>query len=416
MFVRDALIEACRLAPDDDEPRLVWADAVGGERGELVVIQCDLARGGLAPAEAAARRRRERELLEEHGHAWTGLIGVVPGLGQGWNGFEFRRGFVDAITLQARLFVEHGEAIWQRVPLLRSLTATGLSVTSDRLEELGALLEAPWFRKLRGLHLWQHGFQRQDDPYDNRFEGHGDRVAGLLVGSGVLAHLSELGLGSRRLTAPGVHHLVASGELGSLERLRLGAPGLGGDAVAALLACTPHLEGLLLAGVTDFEALMSALPPLRELSLTGITDQTLAELERSRAAATIETLALTNPSLERGADFQAFPRLRRLAIANERRGELEPLDAFMRDLAVTAPPSLRRLSLSGWYLSADALRIVARALGPQLEELDLHGSFVDLRDSFVDLRDSFVGDRDVIKELRACVAGEVRGHSSEPEI
>jgi uncharacterized protein (TIGR02996 family) len=46
----ESLREACAASPEDDEPRLVWADAVGGERGELVVIQCDLARGGLAPA------------------------------------------------------------------------------------------------------------------------------------------------------------------------------------------------------------------------------------------------------------------------------------------------------------------------------------------------------------------------------
>jgi hypothetical protein len=48
MSVEDDLLEACRLAPDDDAPCLVWADAVGGERGELIVIQCDLAGRALA--------------------------------------------------------------------------------------------------------------------------------------------------------------------------------------------------------------------------------------------------------------------------------------------------------------------------------------------------------------------------------
>jgi hypothetical protein len=38
MTAVDALLEACRVAPDGDAPRLVWADAVGGERGGLVVI------------------------------------------------------------------------------------------------------------------------------------------------------------------------------------------------------------------------------------------------------------------------------------------------------------------------------------------------------------------------------------------
>ena len=39
----DALIAAILAHPDDDAPRLVWADREGGERGELVVVQCALA-------------------------------------------------------------------------------------------------------------------------------------------------------------------------------------------------------------------------------------------------------------------------------------------------------------------------------------------------------------------------------------
>src|SRR5688572_29851145 len=104
MSAEDALLEASRLAPDDDAPRLVWADAVGGERGELVVIQCDLARGGLAPAEVAARRRRERELLANRGAEWAGLDDLGAR-------FEFRRGFVEAIEIGAKLFADKGEEI-----------------------------------------------------------------------------------------------------------------------------------------------------------------------------------------------------------------------------------------------------------------------------------------------------------------
>lgn len=32
----DDLIAQCQAAPDDDTPRLLWAQTVGGERGELV--------------------------------------------------------------------------------------------------------------------------------------------------------------------------------------------------------------------------------------------------------------------------------------------------------------------------------------------------------------------------------------------
>ncbi|MDQ3368076.1 MAG: hypothetical protein M3680_21840, partial [Myxococcota bacterium] len=71
------VLAQCAGAPDDDAPRLVWADLIGGERGELVVLQCDLARGGLPPAGVAARRARERELLAAHGAAWAGELANV---------------------------------------------------------------------------------------------------------------------------------------------------------------------------------------------------------------------------------------------------------------------------------------------------------------------------------------------------
>ena len=167
----EALLEACQLAPDDDAPRLVWADAVGGERGELVVIQCDLARGDLAPAEAAARRRRERELLAKHSAAWAGMTELVSGPG---SGFRFHRGFVESIKSSARVFAEHGEEILRRAPLLRSLRAIGPTVTSgDPLDDVRALLGSLAFRRLRGLHLWSIGVQEQADD-DEGMSGSGN--------------------------------------------------------------------------------------------------------------------------------------------------------------------------------------------------------------------------------------------------
>ncbi|MFO0740345.1 MAG: TIGR02996 domain-containing protein [Labilithrix sp.] len=60
----DALIAAILAHPDDDAPRLVWADREGGERGELVVVQCALAAEPPLPrAERDRLRARERELL-----------------------------------------------------------------------------------------------------------------------------------------------------------------------------------------------------------------------------------------------------------------------------------------------------------------------------------------------------------------
>lgn len=158
MSADDALLEACRLAPDDDAPRLAWAEAVGGERGELVLLQCELARGRIALAEAVPRQRRVSELLAMHGAAWSG----VDHLGAR---FEFRRGFVEAIEADARTFATHIDEIFRRAPLLRSLAA-GLTVESgDPLSVLRELLESPAFRRLDGLHLGGIGIQPQEIQY-----------------------------------------------------------------------------------------------------------------------------------------------------------------------------------------------------------------------------------------------------------
>src|SRR5215203_3937104 len=92
------MLAQCEAAPDDDGPRLVWADRVGGERGELVVLQCDLARGGLSGAELAQRRKRERELLDAHGIEWAGA------LTQSATRWSFRRGFIESARFAPRWF------------------------------------------------------------------------------------------------------------------------------------------------------------------------------------------------------------------------------------------------------------------------------------------------------------------------
>jgi uncharacterized protein (TIGR02996 family) len=202
---QEALLEACWMSPDDDAPRLVWADAVGGERGELVVIQCDLARGDLAPRAAAARRRRERALLRRHGREWSGLDAYQPRGSASRSEFrselrsefrvEFRRGFVEAAELDPRVFVEHGDDIFRRAPLLRSLSTVGLLVTSgDPLEPLRRLLDTAAFWRLHGLDLRHVGVQTPAFDYDPGFDGHGDEALRLLVAAGAIPCLDGLGV------------------------------------------------------------------------------------------------------------------------------------------------------------------------------------------------------------------------------
>lgn len=376
MSTEEELLEACRLAPGDDAPRLVWADAVGGERGELVVIQCDLARGGLPPAAVVARRDRERALLLEHGPAWAGIDRVESDLPLR---FEYRRGFIEAMQIDGRMFVRR-EA-WRRTPLLSCLQVD-LSVRSgDPLDDLAALLEllarpgGPRPSALELGSLWS---------IDRR--GLTDDAVRLLVEEGALARLSALGI-SRGLTDAGAHALLAAGGLEHLERLRLNVSGLSEGVIRTLLASMPRLRWLHLVA-TDLAPIAAALPPVTELGLSHLSDASVAALGASRAAATVETLhaPATFPSV---AWLRAFPRLRELVLAGRLSAQLRP-----EDLAAAAP-SLRRLHLTP-LAPLSAPLVFARVLGPQLEELT----------------GRLAGDLD---ELRACVPGGAVWHGKQGE-
>jgi uncharacterized protein (TIGR02996 family) len=79
-----AFLDAVVSVPDDVAPRLMYADWLeerGDPRGEFIRVQCELAAwrkddankslSGEGVKRHAALRRRERELMDAHGKAWT---------------------------------------------------------------------------------------------------------------------------------------------------------------------------------------------------------------------------------------------------------------------------------------------------------------------------------------------------------
>ena len=227
-----ALIEACRLAHDEDGPRLVWADAVGGERGELVVLQCDLARATLASEERVARQRRADELIAAHGSEWAG------DLGQFATRWELRRGFLEAAEIDARRFVYKTDAIFRAAPLLVSLTVTGLADEHDGPSLLHQLVTRPQFWQLSALDLV--------DPEI------GDAAVEELLASAALPALRALGIAG--VTPAAAHELVASGELAELETLRLTGLTLGEDALIAIVRAARSLVTLELPDLSGAAA------------------------------------------------------------------------------------------------------------------------------------------------------------------
>jgi uncharacterized protein (TIGR02996 family) len=91
MNYHDAFLRAILESPEDDTPRLVYADWLeeqGDPRGEFIRVQCLLARIREGDPQRRSLQRRERELLGEHGPKWQGPLRHLAGP------LQFRRGFL----------------------------------------------------------------------------------------------------------------------------------------------------------------------------------------------------------------------------------------------------------------------------------------------------------------------------------
>src|SRR6478672_4164522 len=99
-----AFLRAIRAAPDDDLPRLIYADFLderGNPRGQFIRMQVELERPDLPPRRARELRRDAGRLHAEFRVAWAGDLAEIA------HDFKFRRGFVDEIDVGAAAFLRH---------------------------------------------------------------------------------------------------------------------------------------------------------------------------------------------------------------------------------------------------------------------------------------------------------------------
>jgi uncharacterized protein (TIGR02996 family) len=223
-------LAAIQASPDDDAPRLVYADWLqkrGDLRGEFISIQCRLAGMEIDPDDEARAQLQARqwELFDEHAAAWLAEVGLLPNEG------AFHRGFVEEVSVQfARLQAAHellGQSavvrelqIFRRPDasslghkLLRELLSwewlrllRGLNLAENYLGAgaIRILVEAPWFANLTSLEL-----------EDNDI---GDEGAAALAEARHFGMLRELGLAKNTLVhAPALAQSPALARLSSLD-------------------------------------------------------------------------------------------------------------------------------------------------------------------------------------------------------
>jgi uncharacterized protein (TIGR02996 family) len=205
----EAFLQDILEHPHDDTPRLIYADWLedhGGEaRAEFIRLQLLLtAHGGSDERDAAEMRGRAEQLLRDHDEDLAGP--VIGELARGW---EFHRGLVHAITIEAETLLRHADDLFRSAPIrhLRLLDAR------DHLRELVA---CPHLTQLTSLDLTANHV--------------GDAGMRLLAMTGFLAPLTELVLRTNSLGPEAVRSLTGSRHLKRLRKLdlrwnKIGDPG-----------------------------------------------------------------------------------------------------------------------------------------------------------------------------------------------
>lgn len=313
----DALLAAVRADPDDDLPRLVYADwfEENGEplRAAFIRSQIDYARA--EPFSPAARAARERfvPLEARYGPVWAGEPYLYANAHP--IHFRFERGFVGHVSVDVLTLSHRYEAILDTQPvqsleLIRFLSVqTGSGSASELLWlDTEPVYRLPHLRRLRRL-----AYARGSDLFDVDYRAwrESENLAGL-----------------RDLAVPGC--LVQPWCLAEL---------LESEAL-------PHLEGLDLTDVTHVgPQLVTSLARsphrrLRRLNLTGVflTSELLRQLLRSPALHEVEELRLGRAP-----------------------GAADPGPLFYLNLGWVLPwRRLKVLDLSGQVVGDELLRGIAR--------------------------------------------------------
>lgn len=348
-----ALLEEILAHPDDDAPRLVYADlltARGDPRGEFIALQCRLA---ATPDDDARRKMRiaENKLLKEHGATWAAeLLQALPAprppLGLPPR-YEFRRGFVEFVQTTLDV-LDRLETVFAAAPLLRQLRVDAYwegegGFTPPTLE---GRFESPLLAHLDTLHLQVGGAGARA----TRALGacpHLRNLRSLLL----TASMYDLGVPGEEVTldGEGVAALVDSPHLTGLRELYVGANGIGLAGVQALARARFRLERLGIGSTRlDDDALvaLSEIESLAELRFLGLDHSRIGArgVRALAASATLRSLeAIDFESCQLGGagvaaflDALALPKLRSLRLERNSLGDAGALAlagcAALRDL------------------------------------------------------------------------------------
>ena len=365
-----AFYNRIRAAPDDDGPRLIFADwldeAGDSDRAEFIRLQCALA--GL-PADDPRRpdlEEREKRLRDAHERLWA--ADIAPHV----TGWDFRRGLIDGVSLDTAQFLASGAALFDAAPIRR----VRLLDIGDRMARVA---QAPLLRHVRDLDLCANDL--------------GDRGPTLLARSPHLGQLDTLGLGYTGLGDAGLRTLAESPAYLSLRVLQINDNPHIGTAGLEALGASPHLADLRAVDVSGNGLTGLALwplidgPALRHIDRLGLRGNRLGDAGTAALARTdvLARMVRRDKSLDLRQNEIGHVGAAALAEAPAL-AALEHLDLDGNHIgdegcrALAASPHLGRLrvlSLRENRITDDGVRALARSpLMASLRRLDLTGQWI----------------------------------------
>lgn len=329
MSDRHALLAAILANPDDDTPRLVyadWLDEFGDEndraRARFIREWCEAARRD--PYDSPSRRKSVW-MNDDRARAWAGWPdGLIVAS-------RFARGFVEEVTMYSKRFVADGGRLFDTQPVraVKFVDMTGTRGVAPPEE----LFASPHLARL-------HTVEFAGLTVNDQFAAH-------LVRSAHLAGIRCLRLRNCTLTPKGLRAVLEAESLPNLAELEVGdSSGIDSDHLAALAAS----KALARLRVLEFRDCIVGADGARALA-------------RSRHAVGLESLRIAHNTVVSGAPplrgpgavaLAESPHLRGLKVLELGRQELRKKggEAFAKAFAWTG---LRRLSLRGNELPVSVL-------------------------------------------------------------
>jgi uncharacterized protein (TIGR02996 family) len=145
------LLRAIRDNPDEDTPRLMYADHLDEEgsaaRAEFIRVQDELARLSETDPKRPALEDREHELLAKHEYAWLGVDADDADELTGW---VFERGFVNEVAASPLFMRRAGADLCATHPVRRWRVMSGQNNFPEDLKEA---VRRGWAARLEAVDL-----------------------------------------------------------------------------------------------------------------------------------------------------------------------------------------------------------------------------------------------------------------------